>query len=310
MRTIMIALLSILLSVFSAAAQNNEQPEVFIIGTMHEVPKIVKHSYRPLLRLAKKYAPDAIYTENQRPEDSVSFYNYNRRNFLPYSDSIAKIFRHDPQKIDLLKTKKVNEMSKEDYDYLRHYYAANQDRANWYYYNYLYRFGPEGSKKPLRNENGDLTSKLAIAMNHNFVYSMDNQWYYKEYHQYWRACVIESRKDGEAKYIGRANKMLYRRAIFPAIFGRLGRHTNNINTLKRYDLVNKFTFRKTPCEPCEKGGYYWDKRNEMMAKNIGEQVLANNHQKSVVIVGAGHVLGIQEELKKQFPSIKVSIIDQ
>jgi len=34
------------------------------------------------------------------------------------------------------------------------------------------------------------------------------------------------------------------------------------------------------------------------------------HRKAIVIVGAGHVLGIQKELQKQFPNIKIRLLDQ
>ena len=46
--------------------------EILIIGTMHEVPKLVKNSYKPLLKYALKYKPDAIYVECVRSNDSIS----------------------------------------------------------------------------------------------------------------------------------------------------------------------------------------------------------------------------------------------
>jgi len=49
--------------------------ELLIIGTMHEVPSIVSRSYRPLLKYAKKYQPEAIYTEDIRSNDTLSLKN-------------------------------------------------------------------------------------------------------------------------------------------------------------------------------------------------------------------------------------------
>ena len=53
-----------------------QEKELLIIGTMHEVPSIVSHSYRPLLKYAKKYKPEAIFVEDIRPDDTLSLKNY------------------------------------------------------------------------------------------------------------------------------------------------------------------------------------------------------------------------------------------
>ncbi len=73
--------LIIALSVQSAIAQ---EKELLIIGTMHEVPTIVKHSYKPLLKYAKKYKPEAIFVEDIRPDDTLSLKNFTPR-FLKLS---------------------------------------------------------------------------------------------------------------------------------------------------------------------------------------------------------------------------------
>ncbi|MEL6944978.1 MAG: hypothetical protein AAFO82_20165, partial [Bacteroidota bacterium] len=77
------------------------QKEVYIIGTMHTVPKIVKNSYKPLLKEAKKYNPDAIYVERVRAEDSLSLKNYYPR-FLHFSDSISTVLDVDAIKFNNL----------------------------------------------------------------------------------------------------------------------------------------------------------------------------------------------------------------
>jgi len=48
-----ITIIALLVSIFSSLGQNVQQ-EILIIGTMHTVPKIVKRSYKPMLRFAKK----------------------------------------------------------------------------------------------------------------------------------------------------------------------------------------------------------------------------------------------------------------
>ncbi len=288
----------------------SEQAEIFIIGTMHEVPKIVKHSYKPLLKIAKKYKPDAIYVERQRPEDTLSVINYESSYFIPLGDSISKTFKKDVQRYRQLRKTSIYKMSKEDFKFLADHYAVYRDRANYAYYKYLFKFGINGSKKPLRNENYDLTAPLAIAMDMNFIYAMDHQHETQLYTQLSKLCYRESSKDGQLKKLKKHNKRDYRKHMIPAIFGNLGVYTNRIKTVKRYEYANRFEFRETPCTSCDDAANVWDRRNEGMARNIGTQVVKNNHKKAVIIVGAGHLLGIKKELEEQFPGIRIKIIDQ
>ncbi|WP_462249299.1 DUF5694 domain-containing protein [Ekhidna sp.] len=302
----------LLIAVFAlpVLGQETKKPIVLIVGTMHEVPKIVKNSYRPLLKQAIEFGPDAIYVERQRPDDSLSLINYESNWFLPFGDSLKKSFEADTCRTKKLVKQSVFDMTRSDYEYLSTYYAIARDKANWHYYSYLAKYGLNGSLKPLRREGGDLTAKLAIKMNMNKIYSMDHQHGNKDYHKLWRQCIKESQVDGEVKYLVKINKKSYRKAIFPALIGRLGKHTNRIKTLQSYDPGNRFTFRKTECEPCIQAGQIWDQRNAGMAKNIGEQVLANKQNRAIVIVGAGHVLGIRDSLLDQFPELDVRILNQ
>lgn len=285
------------------------QQEVLIIGTMHDVPNIVKHSYKPLLKIGKKYRPDAIYVERQRADDSLSLVNYESNWFLPKGDTLRETFKEDSQRTSRLKVTSIKTMNKEDFAYMRDYYMVMRDKGNWSYYNYLTKYGLKGSRKPTQEENGDLTAKLAIYMDMNQVYAMDHQHEMKLYSKLWRDCVNESKEDGQAERLFKHNKKTYNRAMIPAIFGRLGKHTNKVKTIKTYEVSNRFTFRETPCEPCDAAGAVWDRRNAGMAKNIGKQMRDYNHERAVVIVGAGHVLGIRAELEKQFPNISVKILE-
>ena len=293
-----------------AKAQLEQTQEVFIIGTMHKVPKIVKYAYKPLLKIAKEYEPNAIYTEYVPAYDSLSLAYDEGDRFVPLSDSIAAIFKNDKQCTERLLNTKVTKMSKDDFGYLKNYFAAQKDMANWSYYRYLERYGAQGSKEPTRHENGDLTAKLAIAMDMQKVYSMDYQQEAPVYNKLWEECIAASQEDGEVTKLVKENKSDYRKHMIPGVFGNLGVYSNRVETMKRYVRANRFEFRETPCEPCEEAGNVWDRRNAAMAKNIGDQVLDNNQEKAVVIVGAGHVLGIKAELEKQFPEIRVRIIDE
>ena len=303
-----LALLTLILAAGVVLKAQQQAREVLIIGTMHEVPKVVKNSYKPLLRIAKRYSPDAIYVERQRPDDSLSLANYESRWFLPLGDSLARTFEEDCERFTQLMSLPVSQMETDDFAYLRDHFAVNRDKGNWSYYNYLAAYGLKGSRKPTRNENGDLTAKLAIYMDMNQVFAMDHQHETKAYSHWWRECIRQSKRDGERKYLNRAYARDGFKEIWPALLGRLGKYVNREKTVKRYNLFNRFDFRKTPCEPCDKAAAVWDRRNAGMAANIGNQMLTFDHQRAVVIVGAGHLLGIRDELEKQFPDLIVKTL--
>ncbi len=46
------------------------------------------------------------------------------------------------------------------------------------------------------------------------------------------------------------------------------------------------------------------------AKSLLGQVLENQHEKAIVVVGAGHLLGIKKGFEIQFPNICIKIIDE
>lgn len=283
------------------------QKEVLIIGTMHTVPKIVKNSYKPLLKVAKDYNPEAIYVERVRPEDTLSLKNYYVR-FLALSDSISNEFTVDETKFETLMAKDLNTMQQEEFEYLSRAFMVQRDYANYSYYRYLAKHGLEGSKKPTRNENGDLTAKLAIAQNMKYIYSMDDQQENPLYGQAWRTCAKEGRENGNKKELNKQLRQLTYTEIFPAIFGQLGKQMNKPKALAKMHAVNSFEYVKVNTEACTLGNKYWDNRNYRMVKNIAEQIAAHPHQRNIVIVGAGHVYGMQEAFEKHFPDIQVKLM--
>lgn len=300
-------ILTILFFAFNTNAQT-EKKEVFIIGTMHQVPKYLKNSYKPLYKSALKYEPEAIYVENNRPEDTISQMNSSSK-FIAYSDSIKNTFEYDDAKFNALMDADLRTLCKKNFRYLAKSFAIKRDYANYTYYKYLFAFGLKGAKKPLRNENSDITHKLALKLNMKYIYSMDDQSDRAEYHKAWRACSIEGQKNGDNEISKKMSKKIRRTAILPAIFGRHGKWTNNYKTMMLFHIGNSFRYSNSDCEPCKEGMKYWDLRNRKMAKNIGDQVTANNHQKNLVVVGAGHVIGLKEELEKAYPHLSIKIME-
>lgn len=129
---------------------------------------------------------------------------------------------------------------------------------------------------------------------------MDDQQTNKEYHQAWAQCNKEGRDNGDNKINNQINKKDYNRAILPALFRGLGMHVNNRKSLERLDQLAAFTYVKNKTEGCVLGEEYWNQRNARMAKNIGSQIMSSPHTKSIVIVGAAHIIRIEKELKKTF----------
>ena len=139
-------LLIFLLSVSITTAQTKKQ-EIVLLGTMHSVPKIVKKSYQPMFKRAKRYQPQAIYVESPMAHDSLSW-NYlktgwskNYQRFYRLSDSLQKNFALEGEKFNGILKKNLSEMTPEDLNYLITCFAYKRDNGNFEYYTYLLKHG-------------------------------------------------------------------------------------------------------------------------------------------------------------------------
>ena len=284
-----------------------QSKEVLIMGTMHTVPKVVKNSYKPLLKAAIEYAPDAIYVERPRSTDTISLNNVYSK-FLAKGDSLNTHIGLDQSKFKQLMSKPLEEMTRSEFEYLEITFCIQHDYANYEYYHYLKEYGIEGSPKPLRNENGDLTTKLAIHQGMKVIYSMDDQQEREEYHQAWKTCAHEGHENGNQLIKEKLLKKLYRREVSKAVTGRLGYAANNVEAIEEMHALNSFEYVKTATEACTLGNQYWDNRNGRMVKNTVDQVRALPHQRNLIVVGAGHVYGMKEYFEQQYPDIKVRLL--
>ncbi|MEL6942871.1 MAG: DUF5694 domain-containing protein, partial [Bacteroidota bacterium] len=208
----------------------------------------------------------------------------------------------------VLMEKKLNTMKKEEFGYLKSCFIVKKDYANYRYYQYLERYGLAGSPKPTRNENGDITAKLAIAQNMKYIYSMDDQQEGPAYGKAWRTCAKEGKTNGNEKEAGKLLRKLNMRDIFGGISGSLGKQTNNAKAIEQMHLLNSFEYVTTATQACSDGNMYWDNRNYRMVRNIAEQVQTMPHQRNIVVVGAGHVYGMKEAFEKHYPGIKVKLM--
>ena len=175
------------------------------------------------------------------------------------------------------------------------------------FYRRIAKYGVDGYDKPSRNENGDLTYPLAIAMGIKNIKSMDNQTYYTEYGRTWRGCDAEGKKDGEYKLLKKALRKFWWRDHTTVLgLGNLGRTINKPKNAALAHSINSMEYRKTTNEVCSQANEYFDYRNKQMVKNVAEQVLESGNLRSVVIVGAGHIYGMMEAFARDYPQIKVT----
>lgn len=303
-----------LLSLIFSVTAYSQQKEVLLIGTMHKVPKIAKGSYKPLLRRAIKYNPKTIYVESPLPNDTLSWeylkngWSNAYKKFYKISDSLKTNFDYNQEKLNKLLKKDFSQITNSQLDYIIKSFGYLRDNANYKFYTYLRKYGINGSKKPTRHEDGDLTAKLALKLGIKRLKSMDDQSTGKEYHLAWKKCARDGQTNGDNKINNKLNKKHYNSAILPTILGKLGIHTNNRKSLERLHKLASFTYVRNKTHNCSIGEKYWNERNKRMAKNIGEQIRSGSEIKNVVIVGASHIIGIEKELKKNYPNLKIKLI--
>ena len=302
MRTIFALIVSFLVQ--NTIAQ---EKELLIIGTMHEVPSIVSHSYRPLLKYAKKYKPEAIFVEDIRPDDTLSLKNFTPR-FLKIADSISHVNTLDEQRFNDLRSKNLAEMDAADFEFLSEAYLQMRDRANYTYYDYLKTYGIAGPKKPLRKENGDLIFPLAISMGITELLPVDDHQTEPEYQRAWRSAMKASSGTDDGKILAKMIKKDSRSRVWPALWGRLGKHTNKPATLQRFYQMNSCRYVTKPNEYSQAVQRLWDARNHRIAENIADQMKTHPYHKGILIIGAGHVFSVKEMLRQVYPELQVRLM--
>ncbi|GLR18605.1 DUF5694 domain-containing protein [Portibacter lacus] len=293
--------LILIVNISTASAQSKE---VVIVGTMHQVPDIIKNAYKPMFKKVKKYEPQAIYVEYV-PGSDLESVAFDTPEFLQLSDSIAENYKLDQCVIDELNKKPLDQFSTADFTAMKTYYTAKRDYANTRYFTFLEKYGIDGPKKPKGNENGDISFKLASHQGMKYLHSMDYQASNQYYYKYWRACDSTYIVSGKMQDIAKQNKKRYRMEVVGTLLRGNARNTNRLKTLEQYHKSNTLHYVESPEEVCVEGGKWWDFRNEKMAKNIGDQVLRSDNERNLVVVGAGHVVGIKAELEKNYPNLIV-----
>lgn len=293
----------VLITLFCSA----QEKELLIIGTMHTVPTIVKNSYKPLLNYAVKYKPEAIYVEYIHPDDTLSINVYTPK-FLEKSDSLKQKYQINEKNFIKIKDKKLADLTKNDFSFLTQAYLLKRDKANYEYYKYLSLYGIGGAKKPLRNENDDLTFKLAAQMSITYLFPIDDHQSDKEYYKAWNNALRESENNSDIKILNKLTRKNKRGLVIASLLGKLGKYSNSPKTINRYYLINSFRFANHSNAYTDLVEKYWEQRNQRMAENIVAHIMTNPYKKNVLIVGAGHVISLSNALKTICPSLKVILM--
>ncbi|HET8860325.1 hypothetical protein [Marivirga sp.] len=114
---------------------SGQKKEVLLIGTLHNVPKIVKNSYKPLLGRAIKYNPDAIFVESPRPRDTISWeylkngWSRSYGEFYQFSDSLKNNFDYDQNNLTKLLKKDFKDLSRNQLDTIINSFGYLRDNA-------------------------------------------------------------------------------------------------------------------------------------------------------------------------------------
>ena len=183
--------------------------------------------------------------------------------------------------------------------------------ANYQYTIYLKRF-LQGKKKRSQNETGDISAKVAYELGLKQLYAVDDQQTNHLYSENWAKCDSISKLDKSNRYSKKLLLKLTIKEVLSIFVGRFGKQFNTNNDLKEMHRLNGFEYFPddySKSEPCNLATHYWNERNKRIANNLAKQIIELPHKKSVLVIGAGHVIGVKEVLERDYPKIKVVLLN-
>ncbi len=308
MRTFIQMLVFILLASYQIGAQD-QQKEIVLVGTMHWVPNIIKHAYKPMYKKALRYNPQNIYVEYVPKEDSASVHFYYDE-FAHEVDSLREIMQINLDSVRMIESKALHTMSSADFAYLKKYHMLEKDLLHFKYYRHLERHGIEGPKKPTQNENGDVSFKLAATLGMKSLTPMDYQISNRAYYKYWNACDSIYEAQGKTPEIEKMFKKINRQGVIGTILKGNAKHTNTPSVYASYHKINSLHYFEEPEQVCIEGGKAWEVRNDKMIEYIGEGVRRDPYVRNLVVVGAGHLYSLKKGLEERYPDLKITTLYQ
>ena len=283
-----------------------QKKEVLLVGVIKN-PKLTKEPYRPLLKMAKAYQPQAIYVQSVPSFDTTSLRNAYG-NFLDKSDSILSHSVFDMSHIAFLQNKKLKELKPYQHEKLSKFYYSNRSNANRLMHEYFAKNKMNKSKLVANDENTQLIFPLALEMDINYLYSIDDQSEKDEYAKRWKDCTAQSKLDKQDKKGKKILSKLNRGETFSSLFKRQAHFLNKQSTLKAYHTLYSFRYRTDPFSACTEGTQIWDRKNQKIADNIGQQVSQNNYIRNIIFLEPAHIIGVKAFLEATYPELKVTTI--
>ncbi len=307
MKHLFCTLLFLILFLFSVIAQNTAQKkEVFLVGVIKK-SNLSKDPYRPLLKIAKAYQPHAIYVQSVPSFDTTSIRNAYG-NFLDKSDSILSHSVFDMSHIAFLQKKKLKELKPYQHEKLSKFYYSNRSNANRLMHEYFAKNKMNKSKLVANDENTNLIFPLAVEMDINYLHSIDDQTERKAYANSWKNCTAQSQLDQQDKKGKKILSGLNRGELFASFFKRQAIFLNKPKTLKGYHTLHSFRYRTIPFPACTEGTQIWDRKNQKIADNIGQQVTLNPAIRNIVFLEPAHIIGVKAFLEAAYPELVVKLV--
>lgn len=281
--------------------------EVLIIGTMHTVHDDKKDIYDTLYQIARNYAPEAIFVEYPMPDDEKTWETTARYDLWKYlqlfkseSDSLREVYPFDENTLNRLIGKNYRNLTDREVDTIIASFTYLRDYANTQLYSYFKEADTERVvARPYQDENRNLSYPLAINLGLNKIYGIDDQQYAGEY-------ALASRKTFPVGQTRDANTTdLMKRGE------QIPRNVMNVNSLNCASIAHQLNSGRSvqPQTSASKQMIkYWDRRNENIARNFINYFNAQPAVKGVIIIGAGHIVGVKEEIEKQTDNIVVKLI--
>ena len=288
---------------FIAITPCHAQQEILIVGDMHQVPKIAKRAYGPMLRKLLAYQPELIMAEFSKKGDTAAMGEWHSK-FKEAHLAKKKVFEYDQAEMASLQKRPNHQLNEEQFKILREYYLSIGDHANHRMYGYFMSHGATKRFKPYGNQNPDLTFQLMRQLELKEIYGVDSHEGYAGYWPAWQRALEGGKEKGKKAFKKSMRKQDWK-TIWAVMTKSLGRYTNTPSTLDAYYRLNSLRFLGFAGEDHALQQRKWDDRNTKMAKNILALLGEKKVKRSVLIVGAGHAKAIGDELQKHQENIKI-----
>ena len=301
-----IAIVLISFSLFGQTSETKKAQELLIIGDIHQAPKGAENAYGPILEVLLDYSPQIILGEYTVVGDTTAFGSWHsdfKSKYLKMSSS----YKLKKSYIKRLKRTPNQNLSAKDFEALADYYLSIGDMANNWMYGFFKKYGSHAPFQHRGDQNTDLTFELMRKLGHKKIYGIDNHAGYSGYWPLWQACRNGGSKETQSSFTALLERLdvAEMKLLETEDKENIVALTNEPTILNEYYRINALRYTGFTGTSCDEQRKKWDNRNTLIAENILNVLSNTKKQKNVLIVGAGHVMAVQSELKKLNPDLKI-----